>query len=439
VSENGTYFDFCRDCHNTLAVDHSLCTHCESGRITRHPELGELSIAHLDCDAFYAAIEKRDNPALNDRPVIIGGGKRGVVSTACYIARTYGVRSAMPMFKALKACPEAVVISPDMGKYVAVGREIRTIMRTLTPMVEPLSIDEAFLDMSGTERLHGVKPAVALSKLQNKISQEVGVTVSVGLSYNKYLAKIASDFDKPNGFFIIGKAETLSFLATQPINLIWGVGKSMSEKLARDGLTRIVQLQNMDETTLAKKYGEMGLRLYRLSRGLDVRLVKPQRETKSISSETTFNDDVTDSNWLEDRLWILCEKISTRMKDKHLTGRVITLKLKTADFKTLTKSETLDHHTNLARSAFKVAKPLLAQCADGRSFRLIGIGFSDLAPEAGAPQSELFETNEEKFTTQEKAIDAIRAKFGDDAIAAGRTLKKSSANTQLWRPIDIDQ
>ncbi len=436
MSENGTLSAFCRDCFSAEPGAAGACAICGSARIIRHRGLETLTIAHIDCDAFYAAIEKRDDPSLNDAPVIIGGGKRGVVSTACYVARTYGVRSAMPMFKALKACPDAVVIKPDMAKYAAAGREIRAMMESLTPLVEPLSIDEAFLDMTGTERLHGVKPAIALSRLQAQIAKEVGVTVSVGLSHNKFLAKVASDFDKPNGFFVIGEEETVSFLAEQPISLIWGVGKSFSQTLSRDGLTMIGQIQTMDEATLAKRYGEMGLRLFRLSRGLDARRVKPHRETKSVSSETTFNEDVSDLSWLEDRLWNLCEKVSARMKAKHLTGRVVTLKLKTANFKTLTRRDTLERHSNLARTAFRAAKPMLAASAGGDAFRLIGVGFSDLAPEDGAPQTVLFETQEDTFAQQEKAIDAIRAKFGDEAIAAGRTLKNSSANRKLRRHID---
>jgi len=414
----------------------SQCPACESARIACHPELSTLAIAHLDCDAFYAAIEKRDDPSLADKPVIIGGGRRGVVSTCCYVARTYGVHSAMPMFKALQACPDATVISPDMGKYAAAGREIRSMMEALTPLVEPLSIDEAFMDMTGTERLHGMTPAMALADLQNRIAADIGVTVSVGLSHNKFLAKIASDFDKPSGLFVIGKEETTEFLGAQPIKLIWGVGKAMNTTLERDGLKMISQLQKMDEATLAKRYGEMGLRLYRLSRGLDVRRIKPHRETKSVSSETTFNEDISDGAWLEDRLWLLCEKVSSRMKEKHLTGRVVTLKLKTGDFKSITRRTTLERHSNLARIAFGAAKPMLRENLQGKAYRLIGIGFSDLAPEDGAPQVELFESDEEKIATQERAIDDIRAKFGDDAIAAGRTLKKSTANRKIRRHID---
>ena len=273
---------FCRDCLTFQRGDVRRCERCGSPRLARHPELYRLHLAHIDCDAFYAAIEKRDNPALKDKPLIIGGGKRGVVSTACYIARIQGVRSAMPMFKALEACPEAVVISPNMEKYVRVGREVRAMMQALTPLVEPLSIDEAFLDLAGTERLHGLPPAVVLARFALAVEKEIGITVSAGLSYCKFLAKIASDFRKPRGFSVIGEAEAVGFLATQPVTMIWGVGKAFNATLERDGIRTIGQLQQMDRGDLMRRYGTMGDRLYRLSRGEDVRRVDPDQDAKSV-------------------------------------------------------------------------------------------------------------------------------------------------------------
>ena len=414
---------FCRACLADRFGEAGACQTCRGTRFVRHPEAFALAIAHLDCDAFYAAIEKRDDPSLADRPVIIGGGKRGVVSTACYVARTYGVRSAMPMFKALKACPDAVVIKPDMKKYAAVGKEVRRRMEALTPLVEPLSIDEAFMDLTGTERLHGMPPAKTLARLQNEIERDVGVTVSIGLSHNKFLAKIASDFDKPRGFAIIGKAETRSFLARQPISLIWGVGAAMNARLERDGLKTIGQLQEMDPGLLAKRYGETGMRLGKLSRGEDYRRVSPDRESKSVSAETTFDVDIRGAAALEDILWRLCEKVSARMKAAGLAGRVVTLKLKDSSFKTITRRQTLDRASNLARTAFAVAGPLLAEAAPGRAWRLIGVGYSDLEPAADDNQPELFERPEAKIARQERAIDEIRAKFGTESIKAGRALK----------------
>lgn len=415
---------FCRSCYSGASPGAALCPACGGRRIIAHPELFDLSIAHLDCDAFYAAIEKRDNPDLVDKPVIVGGGVRGVVSTACYVARTYGVKSAMPMFKAKQACPDAVVIKPNMAKYAEVGRAVRLMMLDLTPMVEPLSIDEAFMDLSGTARLHGAPPAVTLAKLQARIENELGVTASVGLSHNKFLAKIASDFDKPKGFSVIGKAETLDFLARQPVRLIWGIGASMASKLEQDGITTIAQLQRADASTLGKRYGELGLRLARLAQGQDTRRVKPERETKSVSAETTFNTDIKDVALLEDILWELCEKVSARMKASNFEGRVVTLKLKTANFKTLTRRRTLDKPANLARTTFAAAKRMLHETAGGAAYRLIGVGYSGLSAAGAAVDEDLFGGDGKRVAAQEKAIDALREKFGRDAVKAGRTLRK---------------
>ena len=415
---------FCRDCLTPGGDSAEPCSACGSRRITAHPELFTLSFAHLDCDAFYAAIEKRDDPSLADKPVIVGGGVRGVVSTCCYVARTFGVKSAMPMFKALKACPNAVVIKPNMAKYAEVGRAVRKMMLAITPLVEPLSIDEAFMDLTGTTRVHGAPPAITLARLQRKVESELGVTASIGLSHNKFLAKIASDLDKPSGFSVIGKAETKSFLARQPISLIWGVGKAMNEKFKKDGLQTVGQLQQLDAGTLGKRYGELGLRLARLSHGDDVRRVKPDRETKSVSSETTFNSDIKDPQWLEDVLWELCEKVSARMKASGFEGRVVTLKLKTAGFKTITRRRTLSQPANLARTAFAAAKEMLHETVAGGAYRLIGIGYSDLSVESDARPGDLFGDDNVKIAAQEKAIDAIRHKFGRDAVKAGRSLRR---------------
>lgn len=394
-----------------------------------------LSVAHIDCDAFYASIEKRDDPALADRPVIVGGGVRGVVTTACYIARTYGVRSAMPMFRALKACPEAIVIKPDFAKYSSVAREVRELMEQLTPLVEPVSIDEAFLDLSGTERVHRMPPAAALARLQRDIKREIGITVSVGLSVNKFLAKTASDFDKPEGFSAIGACEAKTVLGRLPVGAIWGVGAVLAKRLHADGFTTIADLQKTDGAALARRYGEIGLRLADLSHGRDRRRVAPSRETKSVSSETTFNADIAERKELEVILWRLSERTSSRMKAKNLVGRVVTLKLKTADFKTITCRTTLPRPSNLARTAFDTARPMLAETANGRAFRLIGVGYSDLASDAPALQTDMFGAEEEKIRREETAIDAIRRKFGDDAIALGRNYAKKPKISSI---ADID-
>lgn len=413
---------YCRACLSPLPPEpRKTCTACGSHRLMRHAELNTLAIAHIDCDAFYAAIEKRDDPSLEDKPVIIGGRQRGVVATACYVARLYGVKSAMPMFQALRLCPDAVVLKPRGGVYAAEGRRIQDMMRVLTPMVEPLSIDEAFLDLTGTQRLHGAPPALSLLRLQRRIRQEVGITVSVGLSHNKFLAKTASDLDKPDGFAVIGMAETLDFLAPRPVGSVYGVGPAFAARLERDGLRTLSQIRRIDDRTMAARYGESGLHLARLARGEDNRKVRPDRERKSISSETTFNTDIADLTALEKQLWTLCVKVADAAKAKATSGSVVTLKLKTAEFKSITRRRTLNAPTQLADTLFRVGRELLAKEASGTRFRLIGIGISDLET-AGGDAADLLDPGATKRAAAERAMDAARAKFGGSAIMKGRGL-----------------
>jgi len=383
-----------------------------------------LSVAHLDCDAFYAAIEKRDNPELRDKPVIVGGATRGVVSTACYIARIKGVRSAMPMFQARKLCPEAVVIRPDMEKYQRVGREVRTLMQALTPLVEPLSIDEAFLDLSGTERLHGTSPARTLASLVRTIEQRIGITVSIGLSHNKFLAKVASDLDKPRGFCVIGRAETMEFLAARPVSLVWGVGRAAQAMLRRDGITMLSQVQAMERASLVKRYGSLGDRLYRLARGEDMRAVSPDEDMKSVSAETTFNEDISSARDLERIAWGLAERVSRRAKAKGLAGHTVVLKLKTSRFKLLTRSRTLADPTQLAERMFEAVRPLLAQAADGTPFRLIGIGIGQLVEVGEDPALHDLDLKTQARAHAEAALDRVRSRFGREAIKLGRSLDR---------------
>lgn len=412
---------FCRDCFAAFAPTAARCAACRSPRIVRHDELDTLAIAHVDCDAFYAAIEKRDDPSLADRPLIVGGGKRGVVSTCCYLARINGVRSAMPMFKALELCPEAVVLPPDMEKYARVGREVRDAMRALTPLVEPLSIDEAFLDLSGTDRLHGAPPALVLARFAKAVERGIGITVSIGLSHNKFLAKTASDLDKPRGFAVIGRAETLDFLGPRPVSTIWGVGKAMAQTLERDGLRRIADLRRFDEAELMRRYGVVGQRLSRLSRGIDTRKVSLDDETKSISAETTFDTDIRDGRTLEKRLFPLCEKVSSRMKAQGFAGSTVTLKLKSADFKLRSRSRTLASPTVLAARLFEAGRDMLAKEADGTAYRLIGIGLSDLTSLDKADPADLVDASIARNVKVEGAVDALRAKFGRAAVVKGIT------------------
>lgn len=415
---------FCRDCLKEQAAQAPRCLACGSPRLLRHPELYRLTLAHIDCDAFYASVEKRDNPELADKPVIIGGGKRGVVSTACYIARINGVRSAMPMFKALEACPQAVVIRPDMEKYVRVGREVRAMMQELTPLVQPLSIDEAFLDLSGTERLHHDPPARTLARFARRVEQEIGITVSVGLSYCKFLAKVASDLQKPRGFSVIGQAEAIDFLKAKPVTLIWGVGKAFAATLERDGIRAIGQLQTMEEADLMRRYGTMGRRLYRLSRGLDERSVEIEGEAKSVSSETTFNDDLARQEDLVTHLRGLSEQVAFRLRKSDLAGQTVVLKLKTADFKTRTRNRRLESPTRLADRIFRTGLQLLEKEVDGTKYRLIGIGVSDLVDPDLADPPDLVDPQASRRAAAEDAINKLRDKFGRTSVETGYTFCK---------------
>ncbi len=414
----------CRDCGHQPPPDAEACPACGSLRIVRHRELHRLSIAHLDCDAFYAMIEKRDNPCLRDKPVIVGGCHRGVVAACCYIARTYGVRSAMPMFKALKTCPDAVVVKPDMAKYTRIGREVRAMMQDLTPLVEPLSVDEAFMDLTGTAALHHGSPAATLAKLAKRIENEINITVSIGLSYNKFLAKIASDLDKPRGFAVIGEGEARTFLSDKPVRLLWGVGQAMQQRLAGDGITLIGELARIDEVELVARYGKIGRRLALCSRGEDDRRINPEGEAKSVSSETTLDTNIIDPNRLRPILWQLSENVSRRLKKSCLAGEGVTLKLKTADFRIITRSRHLPRATQSAEEMFHAAEPLLIREANGRAFRLIGIGAHDIVEAGAVAQTDLFASGGVTESKVEKALDAVREKFGDAAVMKGRGFGK---------------
>ena len=400
------------------------CPACGSPRVICHDELFHLSIAHMDCDAFYASVEKRDNPELRDKPVIIGGGRRGVVSTACYIARIRGVRSAMPMFRALKLCPEAVVLRPRMEVYVAVSRRIRVLMEELTPAVEPLSLDEAFIDLSGTARLHGAPPAVMLARLVRRIENKLGLSASIGLSHNKFLAKIASDLDKPRGFSVIGEAETPAFLRDRPVSLIWGVGHATRGALEAAGIRSFADLLRWDRADLHARFGAMGERLWHLARGQDARRVSPDAPIKSISNETTFEEDTAEPDILDGHLWRMSEKVSDRAKARALAGRVVTLKLRRADHAGLTRRVTLREATQSADTIYRTARDLMDRLDPGMPCRLIGVGISQLVPAAAAgPAGDLLDPGARARGLAERATDDIRRRFGHDAIIKGRALR----------------
>ena len=413
----------CRECLTQFDAG-TRCPKCRSPRVMSHPELWDLSIAHMDCDAFYASVEKRDNPDLRDKAVIVGGGTRGVVSTCCYLARIHGVRSAMPMFQALRLCPQAVVVKPRMSVYVEVSRAIRALMEVLTPAIEPLSLDEAFLDLTGTARLHGAPPAVMLARLVRDMETDLGVSGSVGLSHNKFLAKIASDLDKPRGFSVIGRAETEAFLRPKPVRIIWGVGTAAQASLEAARIRTIADLLRWDRVDLTARFGSMGDRLWHLARGLDTRRVTRDEKLKSISKETTFFEDTSDAELLDGHLWRLAEQVADRAKAKGLAGRTVTLKLKRSDFQLISRRHSLTDPTQLTDRIYRAAKALFDQAKVKAPFRLIGVGISDLAGEDQADlDRDLLDPQAGQRAAAERATDAIRARFGKDAILKGRALR----------------
>ena len=419
---------FCRDCFWTGDQAVRRCPTCGSPRIVTHTQVGELAIAHMDCDAFYASVEKRDRPELRDLPVIVGGGTRGVVTTCCYIARIKGVRSAMPMFKAMAACPEAVVIKPDFAKYKAESKRILGLAAGLTPLIQTLSLDEAWMDLSGTERLHGAPPAITLAKLQARIEAETGLTVSIGLAPNKFLAKTASELDKPRGFSVIGR-EAQAFLAPKLVRILPGVGPAMVASLERAGYRTVGDLARTDRKVLAERWGAQGLRLSELALGHDTRAVNPNEARKAISAETTFNDDLSRISDLEDKLAPLCERVARQARAGAVAGRVVTLKLRATDFRIVTRRRTLPIATQTAKTLFQVGRELLAREATGKPWRLIGIGIADLI-DADSAGGDFFADLERKALANERSIDAIRARFGTDAMTTGRNLKAKASQEE---------
>ncbi|HXV00899.1 MAG TPA: DNA polymerase IV [Caulobacteraceae bacterium] len=416
----------CRDCLRPLEVAPRRCPACGGPRIVAHDELDTLSIAHLDCDAFYASVEKRDRPELRDKAVIVGGETRGVVAAACYVARLKGVRSAMPMFQAKRLCPDAVVIRPDFKKYRAVSKQIFDKVRTLTPLVQSLALDEAWLDLSGTERLHGAPPALTLARLQGEIEREAGVTVSIGLAANRFLAKIASELDKPRGFAVIGMSEAAAFLAPRPVSLLPGVGVQTARLLREAGFTKIGDIAAADPGALAKRFGLLGAYLARLARGDGGRVVDPDQDRKSISAETTFFEDLTDLADLENRLHPLCERVAWLARAEDLAGRVVVLKLRHADFRIITRRRTLGEPTQTARTMFAEARSLLAPEANGRPYRLIGVGLTQLVDDPAAA-ADLFPSNETRARRGERAVDDLRERFGATAVINAWRLRPGDA------------
>ncbi|MCC7284291.1 MAG: DNA polymerase IV [Acetobacteraceae bacterium] len=414
---------FCRDCEARAEDGARRCAGCGGHRLVGHPELFELTIAHVDCDAFYASVEKRGRPELAATPLIVGGGRRGVVAAACYVARLSGVKSAMPMFKAMQLCPGAMVVRPDMAKYVAVAREVRRMLDALTPLVLPLSIDEAVLDLAGTEALHRAPPAIVMARFAQAVEARLGITISVGLAPNRLLAKIAADFDKPRGFAVIGRKDAAAVLAERPASLLPGVGRVLAEALARKGFFRLGQLQALSPAEAARMLGEEGPALCARARGEDSRPVRAERETRSISTETTFEADLAAHAELARHLWRLCEKLAGRLIAHQLAAAGVVLKLKTDRFRLLTRTSRLAAPTVLAETLFRAADGLLSHEVDGtRRFRLIGIGAQPLAPSGEADRGDLADPEAPRRAAAERAVARIREKFGHEVIGKGRGL-----------------
>ena len=381
----------CRHCCELCPDGNDVCDSCGSTWLVQHDELASLAIAHIDCDAFYASVEKRDRPRLKELPVIVGHpGGRGVVTTACYVARTFGVRSAMPMFQAMELCPKATVIIPDMAKYKRVGYQIRDIMRGATEAIEPVSLDEAYLDLTEAHRIGTGTPAEALARIARDVEIEVGITVSIGLSANKLLAKLASERDKPRGFSVIGRGEAYDFLASLPVSKINGVGPATAARLQAGGIVTIGDLQQLSESELLVRFGRFGRRLAQFAIGEDTRAVTPDRETKSISAEDTFRRDKYKAADLLAEARPLAERVAGQLVKNGLAAGTVVVKLKTAKFALLTRSRKIAVPTQKAAVLFEAARPLIEREADGRLFRLIGIGADRLAPAEEADPPDLF-------------------------------------------------
>ena len=422
-------FGICRDCFVLLNKNVTRCKECKSPRLIFNSDIEGLTIAHLDCDAFYASIEKRENPELKNLPVIVGGGPNGVVTTCCYIARISGVRSAMPMFKAKLLCPQAIVIKPRMKLYKKVSLEIKEILYSVTPLVQFVSIDEAFIDLKGTRRLHKKFPAALLAQIAKQIEENLGITVSIGLSFNKFFAKIGSDLEKPRGLSIVGISDARNILQTKKISILRGVGKKNLEKLRNNGITFIRDLKKYDKRELENNYGALGRRLWYFSRGYDDSRVEPKQIPKSISKEITFDTCSSDTNYIRFRLWEMCEVVSVRLKESDLRTKHLTLKIKPNKSNALTLAVNLETPTNLAELLYQASILLLKKFNTDTEVKLVGISLKSLSKrDDNKTNFNLFdkETSQLNSESAEKAMDSIRKKFGKGSIFKGRSLNHFS-------------
>ena len=384
-------------------------------------------ILHIDMDAFYASVEQLDDPALIGKCVIVGGtSSRGVVSAASYEARKYGVHSAMPIFQARKKCPQGVFIPPRMSRYKAVSRQIMALLKTYTPLVEPVSIDEAYLDISGCGQMFGDPETIALS-IKQKIKDTVQLTCSVGVAPNKFLAKIASDMDKPDGFVIIPESKVKAFIENLPIRKVPGVGAMTHKKLDAMGIKTLGDVRRFSEASLIGRLGKFGHRLFELASGSDESPVVPSPEHKSISSEETLAVNTSDKSFLNQYMLRQSEDVGRQLRKLALKAKTVTIKIKHGDFKQITRSHTIMAPTRSSETIYKEAKKLLDAYPMKNQVRLIGVGVSGLVSESAPTQLSLFENQKKedrRWEKVDKALDSISQKFGKSAVKRA-TLKQS--------------
>ena len=377
-------------------------------------------IIHVDMDAFFAAVEQRDNPELRGCPVIIGGtGPRGVVATASYEARKFGVHSAMSSLEARRRCPQGIFLPSDHEKYSRVSQEILHIFADFSPQVEPLSLDEAFLDVTGMEGLFASPVDIAV-KIKARIKAELDLTASAGVAPNKFLAKLASDMNKPDGLMVIRPEEITTILADMPVNRLWGVGKTTAQILIKLGLKTIGQVAQAEPELIAKHCGQLGHTLHQLANGQDSRLVDSEWQPKSIGKEVTFTKDLTSLEDLKTELWSQVEKVGWRLRRQKLSGRTITIKIRFASFRTITRSRTLAVAASLDETLYHVAEEIVSKVALNEGVRLLGVTVSGLV--AAGVQMSLFDQGDEKAAAVAQAIDKVKELFGEAAVTRGRSM-----------------
>ncbi len=395
-------------------------------------------ILHVDMDAFYASVEERDDPALVGKPLIVGGtaGGRGVVAAANYAVRKFGVHSAMPTAKALQLCPDAIVLRPRMEHYAEISKQIRGIFHRYTPEVEPLSLDEAFLDATGCEQLFGSVETIGRG-IKQDIFRELRLVASVGVAPNKFLAKLASDLDKPDGFTVIHEDAVQQVLDPLPVTRIWGVGKVTRHAFDQIGVTTIGELRQLSVEELSRTFGQSGVHFWRLARGIDDRQVVADRKAKSISHETTFPEDIRELDVLRAWLLELTEQVSRRLRQNEICGRTVQLKVRYSNFDTITRSKSLTVPTNTTDQLWSVVSELLKSGLPNRPLivRLLGMGVSQLQPQL-AVQRSLFEVEErdERSSKLDAVADQIRNRFGSTSLRRASTVQHRAEHKPQPRP-----